>query len=97
MATKSPASKHSEETFENAMARLEHIVEQMESEKLPLEELLSRYEEGVKLIKACEEKLTAAEKRIEIISRDSSGEPQIEEFEPAKKIASSQRDDVSLF
>ncbi len=96
MATKTPAAKSSEETFENAMTRLEHVVEQMESDQLPLEELLTRYEEGVKLVKVCEEKLAVAEKRIEIITRNAAGEPQVEPFEPEKKSAAA-RDDVSLF
>ena len=97
MATKTPATKSSEETFENAMTRLEHIVAQMESDQLPLEALLAQYEEGIKLVKVCEEKLVAAEKRIEIITRNAAGEPQIEEFEPGKKSSAGGRDDVSLF
>ena len=97
MPTKTPSAKSSEENFENAMARLEAIVEQMESDKLPLEDLLTRYEEGVKLVKVCEDKLTAAEKRIEIITHNAAGEPQIEEFEGAKKTVAAPRDEVSLF
>jgi exodeoxyribonuclease VII small subunit len=97
MATKTPAAKSSEESFESAITRLEQIVELMESDKLPLEELLTRYEEGVSLVKVCEQKLTAVEKRIEIITRNAAGEPQIEEFEPEKKPAAKPRDDVSLF
>src|ERR1700733_4301023 len=97
MATKTPSAKSSEENFESAMARLEAIVEQMESDKLPLEDLLTRYEEGVKLVKVCEDKLAAAEKRIEIITRNAAGEPQIEEFEPEKNPAAKPREDVSLF
>jgi len=97
MATKTSATKPAEEAFDSVMTRLEHIVEQMEAENLPLEELLARYEEGVKLVKVCEEKLAAAEKRIEIITRNAAGEPLIEEFEPEKKPAASPRDDVSLF
>ena len=97
MATKTPAAKSNEESFESAITRLEKIVEQMESDQLPLEELLARYEEGVTLVKACEQKLAAAEKRIEIITRNANGEPQVEEFEPEKKPAAKPRDDVSLF
>lgn len=97
MATKPSAAKSSEETFESAMSRLEQIVELMESDKLPLEELLTRYEEGVSLVKACEQKLGSVEKRIEIITRNAAGEPKIEEFEPEKKPAAAPRDDVSLF
>jgi exodeoxyribonuclease VII small subunit len=97
MATKSSAAKFSEDSFESAMSRLEQIVELMESDKLPLEELLTRYEEGVTLVKTCEQKLAAVEKRIEIISRNAAGEPKIEEFEPEKKSVAKPRDDVSLF
>ncbi len=80
------------------MERLEHIVEEMESDKLPLEDLLKRYEEGVKLARVCEEKLKSAEQRIEIITRNAAGAPQIEEFEPEKKkTAAPSREDVSLF
>lgn len=70
----------SESTFEKAMTRLEQIVEQMESDKLPLEEMLERYEEGTQLVKFCSEKLTAAEKRIEIITRGAE-KPRIAEFD----------------
>ena len=106
MAAKTPASKSSEETFETAMSRLEQIVDLMESDKLPLEELLTRYEEGVTLVKVCEQKLATVEKRIEIITRNAAGEPQVEEFEPEKaekpekiekKPVARPRDDISLF
>lgn len=97
MPAKTPAAPKSEETFESAITRLEQIVELMESDKLPLEELLTRYEEGVSLVKVCEQKLTTVEKRIEIITRNAAGEPQIEEFEPEKKPTAKPRDDISLF
>jgi exodeoxyribonuclease VII small subunit len=73
----------SEKTFEKAMTRLEQIVEQMESDQLPLEEMLERYEEGTHLVKFCSEKLTAAEKRIEIITRNAAEKPRVVEFDPA--------------
>jgi len=68
--------------FEQAMKRLEEIVEKMESGDLPLEDLIVRYEEGMKLVKICQERLTAAEQRIEIITRNSAGKPLLKEFEP---------------
>lgn len=73
-----------EPTFESAIERLEAIVDQMESDKMPLEELLVRYEEGVKLVKLCSEKLESAEKRIEIIARTAGGKPRVTEFEPSE-------------
>ena len=61
-------------SFEQAMAKLEDIVGQMENSKLPLEDLIRCYEEGTRLIKVCNERLAAAEQRIEIITRDAAGE-----------------------
>ncbi len=97
MPTKPPASPPSEQTFETAMERLEHIVEEMESDKLPLENLLQRYEEGVKLVRVCEDKLKSAEQRIEMITRNAVGEARLEEFEPEKKAGTPAREDVRLF
>ena len=67
--------------FEVAMKRLDEIVELMESPEMPLEDLIAHYEEGMKLVKICHERLAAAEKRIEIITRDSGGKPMVKEFE----------------
>src|SRR5438093_13598216 len=75
------AGKKDQPSFENAIERLEVIVEQMESDSLPLEDLLTRYEEGLKLVKFCSEKLDTAEKRIEIIARDAAGKARLVEFE----------------
>ena len=72
-----------EANFEQAMQRLEEIVEEMESGELPLEDLIVRYEEGMKLVKVCQERLASAEQRIEIISRNSAGKPVVKKFEPA--------------
>ena len=77
---KKPAA---EANFEQAMKRLEAIVEQMESGDLPLEDLIVRYEEGMKLVKVCQERLVSAEQRIEIITRNSAGKPVVRKFEPA--------------
>ncbi|HET7512155.1 MAG TPA: exodeoxyribonuclease VII small subunit, partial [Chthoniobacterales bacterium] len=69
--------------FEQAMKRLEEIVEQMESGDLLLEDLILRYEEGMKLVKLCQERLASAEERIEIITRNSAGKAVVKEFEAA--------------
>jgi len=55
-------------TLEEAMARLEKLVDAMESGDLPLDRLVAQYEEGMRLIQACEGKLGAAELRIEELS-----------------------------
>ena len=84
-------TKPAELNFEKAMDRLETIVEQMESGKLPLEDLIVRYEEGMNLVKVCQDRLTKAEQKIEIIARNSAGKPVVKDFESA---AESNNDDV---
>ena len=68
--------------FESAVDRLEKIVEQMESGELALEDLIVRYEEGMNLVKICQERLASAEQKIEIITRNSAGKPALKDFEP---------------
>ncbi len=75
--------KSAEVTFESALERLEQIVGEMEGDKLPLEELLGRYEEGTRLVKVCQERLTSAEKRIELITKNAAGEVTLSAFDPA--------------
>jgi exodeoxyribonuclease VII small subunit len=73
--------KLSEHSFESALERLEHIVEEMEGDRLPLEALLGRYEEGTRLVKVCQERIGAAEKRIELIAKNASGAADLTEFD----------------
>jgi exodeoxyribonuclease VII small subunit len=68
-------------TFEAAVERLEAIVQAMESDKLPLSDLLVRYEEGTRLVKLCQEQLDTAAKRIEVITRDAKGQPHTAPFD----------------
>jgi exodeoxyribonuclease VII small subunit len=68
-------------TLETAMQRVSEIVSSMESGDMPLEKLIESYEEGTALVKMCQEKLDAAEKRIQIIARNARGEVSLEEFD----------------
>ena len=68
---------------------LEEIVDQMEAGELPLEDLIVRYEEGMKLVKVCQERLASAEERIEIITRNSAGKPVVKDFATAAAIPAS--------
>lgn len=91
-----------EANFEQALQRLEAIVEKMESGELPLEDLIVRYEEGMKLVKVCQDRLASAEQRIEIITRNSAGKPVVRKFEAASAAQSKTQGepknvDVSLF
>ena len=80
-----PTAKKTEpgQNFESAMDRLEEIVEEMESGQMVLEELIVRYEEGMKLVKVCQERLASAEQRIEVITRNNTGKPIVKDFEPS--------------
>ena len=56
------------------MKKLEGVVEAMESDDLPLETLLAKYEEGAKLVKICQEKLADAELKIQQLEKTAAGE-----------------------
>ena len=60
--------------FEEALKKLEGIVEAMESDELPLETLIARYEEGTRLAKVCQEKLAEAELKIQQLEKNAAGE-----------------------
>ena len=60
--------------FEEALQKLEALVEAMEAGDLPLETLLARYEEGVKLTKICQDKLAEAELKIQQLEKTAGGE-----------------------
>ena len=68
------AAKASDLPFEEALKKLESIVETMESEDLPLETLLAKYEEGTQLAKVCQDKLAEAEVKIQQLERNPAGE-----------------------
>ena len=56
-------------TFEEMLARLQEIADQLESGQLPLEKAIERYEEGVTCYKECHRILTGAEKKVEILTK----------------------------
>ena len=60
--------------FEEALQKLEAVVDAMESEDLPLETLIRRYEEGVKLAQACQARLAEAELKISQLEKNAAGE-----------------------
>jgi exodeoxyribonuclease VII small subunit len=60
-------------SFEDALARLETIVESMESGEVPLAALLAKFEEGTAMLKICESRLKEAELKIEQLKRQKDG------------------------
>ena len=67
--------------FEEALKKLEGVVEAMESDDLPLETLLAQYEEGARLVKICQEKLAEAEIKIQQLEKNTAGELKLKPFE----------------
>ncbi|MCX8108423.1 MAG: exodeoxyribonuclease VII small subunit [Verrucomicrobiae bacterium] len=66
--------------FEEALQRLEAIVSEMESGTLPLEKLIARYEEGVKLVEVCQARLAAAELRIQQLEKTMTGDLKLKQL-----------------
>jgi exodeoxyribonuclease VII small subunit len=68
-------------SFEQALARLEKIVQELEGGELTLEETLVRYEEGSRLATECARRLEEAEQRIKILSAASETSTDAQEEE----------------
>ncbi|MBK9215646.1 MAG: exodeoxyribonuclease VII small subunit [Chloracidobacterium sp.] len=62
-----------EKTFEASLAELEEIVTKLEDGDLPLEASLELFEKGIKLSRECRQRLTNAERRIEVLIKDADG------------------------
>ena len=79
-----PAAKQPDQpSFEDALTRLESLVDSMEQGQVPLAELIARYEEGTRLLKVCESRLKDAELKIDQLkkTRDSVA---LEPFSPER-------------
>lgn len=77
---KSDATETPPPAFEEALAQLEEMVEDMESDQIPLEELIRKYEEGTRLYRICEKRLDEAQGRIEIIRKNRDGDTVLDSF-----------------
>jgi exodeoxyribonuclease VII small subunit len=69
--------------FEQALSRLEEIIEQLSVGKLTLNQSVKLYEEAVKLVAFCRKELSASEKKIEILRKDLEGQIVSESASPA--------------
>ena len=67
--------------FEQALTRLEKIVENLEAGELPLEEALKKFEEGIGLSRLCAKKLDEAQQRVDILLADEDGTKKTKRFE----------------
>ena len=74
--------KEEPRTFEASLEALEQIVRQLESGDLPLERSLELFEQGIRLSRECQDRLSQAERRIEVLMRDNQGRSVVSAFEP---------------
>ena len=70
-----------EKSFEASLNELERIVKKLEDGDMPLEESLKLFEDGVRLSRECRERLTNAERRIEVLMKESDGSMSLESIE----------------
>ncbi len=74
-----------EKKFEDAMKRLEDIVQSLESGDLSLEDSLGTFEEGMKLVSFCSKKLEEAEQKVTLLVKESNGKYTQRSFEMEEK------------
>ena len=67
--------------FERSLARLEEVVQRLESPQLSLDEAMKLFEEGVELSRECQKQLEEAEGKVEILLRKSDGKLVAQPFE----------------
>ena len=68
------AKKEKNQTFEDALSRLETLVEKMESGEGTLEQSLDWFEEGMRLIESCRQELESAEQKVKELIKNSKGD-----------------------
>jgi len=74
-------------SFETSLEALEQIVQDLEEGDLPLEKSLELFEQGIRLSRECQERLSQAERRIEVLLRDNQGRTTVSDFEAASDTA----------
>jgi exodeoxyribonuclease VII small subunit len=78
-------SQEQARSFETSLEALERIVQQLEGGDLPLEKSLELFEQGIRLSRECQERLSQAERRIEVLLRDNQGRPVVTNFNEANQ------------
>lgn len=80
MAPKKDPAKDSEEKFEDTLERLQGLVRELESGECSLEDSIRKFEEGMALARSCQDRLTQAEQKIEILLKADKNGVQTEPF-----------------
>lgn len=73
-----------EAKFEDALKKLEKIVEDLEKGDLPLDEALKKYQEGIELSRSCSQKLESARKKIDLLVKNKKGEFELKPLDETK-------------
>jgi exodeoxyribonuclease VII small subunit len=79
------AKEIKKESFEGSLDKLESIVELMQSEELPLDTRLKRFEEGVALVRECAKSLEGAAKKVEVLVKSSGGKLETRLFDEVRE------------
>ena len=83
-------------SFEDAVKKLESIVDEMESGEVDLDKALARFEEGIKLVRLCTSKLEEAKKKVEIlVKKDGKMTPEPFRHDRDENVPGSGRNDLS--
>src|ERR1700730_18969273 len=80
-------------SFESSLEALEEIVKKLERGDLALEKSLELFEQGIRLSRECQDRLSQAERRIEVLLRDNQGRPVVAPFEEKQRSADPTEDD----
>ncbi|HRZ14019.1 MAG TPA: exodeoxyribonuclease VII small subunit [Candidatus Omnitrophota bacterium] len=70
--------------FEEALKKLEKIVEDLEKGDLSLDEGLKKYQEGIELARVCSQKLDSAKKKIDVLAKNKKGEFELKPLDESK-------------
>lgn len=77
MNSKSKKNTNPLENYEQNIAQLEHIISALEQGELSLDQALKEYEQGIKLIRSCQQALESAEQKVKILSQQNSEQEQL--------------------
>jgi exodeoxyribonuclease VII small subunit len=70
--------------FEEALKKLEKIVEDLEKGDLSLDEALKKYQEGIEISRLCSQRLESAKKKIDILVKNKKGEFELKPLDEAR-------------
>ncbi|MCX5697956.1 MAG: exodeoxyribonuclease VII small subunit [Candidatus Omnitrophica bacterium] len=70
--------------YEDALKKLEKIVDDLEKGDLSLDDALKKYQEGIELSRICNQRLESAKKKIDLLAKNKKGEFELKPLDGAK-------------